>query len=106
MCCIFHNLNFYKYRNVSSNTKRDYSKIWKLAQYDPSIGLRGVFSTPNKQKQCLLDHLSKHREFNALYDSLSEEAREELKPRMDDLNKKFKDNVEFYRERFNIPNIN
>ena len=58
--------------------KGDYLKVWKIAQYTPiSLLSPGAMRDPRSR---LEEKISKYKELIALYSSLSEEAREEIKP--------------------------
>ena len=97
---ISYNLNFYKYKEVFFNMKGDYSKIWRLAQYTPRV--LGSWEMIKDPRGHLEKCISEHREFNRTYDSLNEEAREVLKPLVDDINERFESDIEFYKDKFNL----
>jgi len=91
--------NHYKSNNLLYNMKGDYSKIWELADYSPGVMRSREFFRSGGRKR--LDKLIlKNKEINKVYDSLSEEAREEIKDRMEKINEQFANNVKFYREHF------
>lgn len=98
MLYLLYALNIYKDKNVFFHMKGDYSKIWELAQYTSRL----LESWGKDPKAHLENVVLKHRDFNALYDSLSEEASEEIRPNIDKINKSFERSVEFYKERFNL----
>lgn len=95
-------LNIYKDKKVFFRMKGDYSKIWELAQYVPNVfRARELFYEGDRREhldQCILNH----KGIITLYDSLSKEAREEIKDHMDEINKRFERAVEFYKEKFDI----